>query len=72
MSAGAVVPCHPGLSQAATMASGNDDQRHVEEDSGESAPIRFSARVRIDAPVEVYDYRNGDILHTVLKEIAAK
>ena len=70
MSAGAVVPCHPGLSQATTMDIGNDDQRHVEEDSDESDPVHFSTRVRIDTPVEVDYYRNGGILHTVLKEMA--
>ena len=38
----------------------------------EGAPVRFSARVRIDTPVEVDYYRNGGILHTVLKEMAAR
>ena len=33
--------------------------------------IRFTALVRIDTPVEVEYYRNGGILHTVLKEMAA-
>ena len=38
----------------------------------EGDPIRFSARVRIDTPVEIDYYRNGGILHTVLKEMAAR
>ena len=33
--------------------------------------VRFTALVRIDTPVEVEYYRNGGILHTVLKEMAA-
>ena len=32
---------------------------------------RFAARARIDTPVEIDYYRNGGILHTVLKEMAA-
>jgi aconitate hydratase len=30
----------------------------------------FQATVRIDTPVEVDYYRNGGILHTVLREMA--
>ena len=37
----------------------------------DGAVIRFTASVRIDTPVEVEYYRNGGILHTVLKEMAA-
>ena len=33
--------------------------------------VRFTALVRIDTPVEADYYRNGGILHTVLKEMAA-
>ena len=36
-------------------------------DGGET---RFTAVVRIDTPVEMDYYRNGGILHTVLKEMA--
>jgi aconitate hydratase len=35
-------------------------------DDGET--VEFSATVRIDTPVEVDYYRNGGILHTVLRE----
>jgi aconitate hydratase len=30
----------------------------------------FEAQVRLDTPVEVEYYRNGGILHTVLREMA--
>ena len=33
-------------------------------------PIRFSARVRIDTPKEREYYRNGGILHFVLRQLA--
>ena len=39
--------------------------------TGGGAKIRFEARVRIDAPVEVEYYRNGGILQTVLGRLAA-
>jgi aconitate hydratase A / 2-methylisocitrate dehydratase len=31
---------------------------------------RFTAKARIDTPVEVEYYRNGGILHTVLRRLA--
>jgi len=31
--------------------------------------VEFSATVRIDTPVEVEYYRNGGILHTVLRKL---
>ena len=34
--------------------------------------VRFTALVRIDTPVEADYYRNGGILHTVLKEMASE
>ena len=37
----------------------------------EGGETRFAARARIDTPVEIDYYRNGGILHTVLKEMAA-
>jgi aconitate hydratase len=37
-------------------------------DGGE--PIRFDAVARVDTPVEVDYYRNGGILHTVLRRLA--
>ena len=32
--------------------------------------ITFEAQVRLDTPVEVEYYRNGGILHTVLRQLA--
>ena len=32
--------------------------------------MTFEAQVRLDTPVEVEYYRNGGILHTVLREMA--
>ncbi len=34
--------------------------------------IKFEAQVRLDTPVEVDYYRNGGILHTVLRQLAKK
>ena len=34
--------------------------------------INFEAQVRLDTPVEVEYYRNGGILHTVLRQLANK
>lgn len=34
--------------------------------------VKFNATVRIDTPVEVEYYRNGGILHTVLRSLAAE
>jgi aconitate hydratase len=39
--------------------------------AADGSTIRFEAKVRIDAPVEVEYYRNGGILQTVLKRLAA-
>ena len=41
---------------------------HAEADDG--ATISFEAQIRLDTPVEVEYYRNGGILHTVLREMA--
>ena len=32
--------------------------------------VKFDAQVRLDTPVEVEYYRNGGILHTVLRQLA--
>ena len=32
--------------------------------------FEFEAQVRLDTPVEVEYYRNGGILHTVLRQLA--
>ncbi len=36
----------------------------------DGSTVRFEARVRIDTPVEVEYFRNGGILHTVLRRLA--
>ena len=33
--------------------------------------LTFAAQVRLDTPVEVEYYRNGGILHTVLRQLAS-
>ena len=35
----------------------------------EGPPLEFTAICRIDTPVEIEYYRNGGILHTVLRKI---
>ena len=40
----------------------------AKRDDGTS--MSFEAQVRLDTPVEVEYYRNGGILHTVLREMA--
>ena len=36
----------------------------------DGSTMTFSAQVRLDTPVEVEYYRNGGILHTVLRQLA--
>ena len=36
----------------------------------DGSEIKFTASVRLDTPVEVEYYRNGGILHTVLRNLA--
>ena len=43
----------------------------AQSDSGSPGAIAFTTRCRIDTPVEVDYYRNGGILHTVLRRMAA-
>ena len=38
---------------------------------GEASETRFTAICRIDTPVEINYYRNGGILHTVLRQMAS-
>ncbi len=38
---------------------------------GDGSKVEFTVRCRIDTPVEVDYYRNGGILHTVLRKMAA-
>ena len=39
--------------------------------SGDGAVRRFTVTARVDTPIEVDYYRNGGILHTVLRHMAA-
>jgi aconitate hydratase len=49
------------------LSPGQDVKVHVVNKEGE--PIEFSTTCRIDTPVEIEYYRNGGILHTVLRNI---
>jgi aconitate hydratase len=42
----------------------------VQVDHPGGATSSFEAQIRLDTPVEVEYYRNGGILHTVLREMA--
>ena len=42
----------------------------VQVDHSDGATSSFEAQIRLDTPVEVEYYRNGGILHTVLREMA--
>ena len=44
----------------------------VEAVSGDGTVKTFEAQIRLDTPVEVEYYRNGGILHTVLREMAQR
>jgi aconitate hydratase len=37
----------------------------------DGSTMTFTAQIRLDTPVEVEYYRNGGILHTVLRQLAA-
>ena len=39
------------------------------EPKADGAKINFETLCRIDTPVEVHYYRDGDILHTVLRKM---
>jgi aconitate hydratase len=45
---------------------------HVVARRTDGGKVEFSATCRIDTPVEVDYYRNGGILHTVLRRMAAE
>jgi aconitate hydratase len=51
-----------GLSPGATL--------EIEAKKPNGGVVRFQTKVRIDTPIEVEYYRNGGILHTVLRRIA--
>ena len=56
----------PGLSDAIRPGC----ELHVRATSPGGATTEFSAKVRIDTPVELEYYRNGGILQTVLRKLA--
>jgi aconitate hydratase len=65
-----------GLSGTETFAigdldDGNAKQVEVVASSADGATKRFQAKVRIDTPNEADYYRNGGILHYVLRRLAA-
>jgi aconitate hydratase len=41
----------------------------VKAEKEEGSDVEFSARVRIETPIEIEYYRNGGILHTVLRQM---
>jgi aconitate hydratase len=45
---------------------------HVTATPDDGEPIEFDARVRIDTPNEWLYYRNGGILHYVLRQLLAR
>ncbi len=47
------------------------DELEVVAVAGDGSETRFQAVVRLDTPVEVEYYRNGGILHTVIRNMAA-
>ena len=44
----------------------------VEAKSPDGSVKSFEVQVRLDTPVEVEYYRNGGILHTVLRQMATE
>ena len=43
----------------------------ITAEKSDGTEIKFEAQVRLDTPVEVEYYRNGGILHTVLRQLAS-
>jgi aconitate hydratase len=41
----------------------------VVAESDEASIVEFKVRVRIETPIEIEYYRNGGILHTVLRQM---
>ena len=62
-------------SESYTIPIGDDVQPlqtlDVTATRADGTALTFSAQVRLDTPVEVEYYRNGGILHTVLRQLAA-
>ncbi len=55
--------------QEVTVKARGDYSPRSEAERGQVLEIEFKATVRIDTPVEVEYYRNGGILHTVLRKL---
>ena len=51
--------------------NGNAKEVTVTATAADGSRRRFKARVRIDTPVEADYYRNGGILHYVLRQLAS-
>jgi aconitate hydratase len=49
------------------LSTGQELRVHAEKDDGES--IEFDAIARLDTPIEIDYYRNGGILHNVLRQM---
>ncbi len=49
---------------------GIGEQIEIEATRTDGTSHRFAVKVRIDTPIEITYYRNGGILHTVLREMA--
>ncbi|HVT79043.1 MAG TPA: aconitate hydratase AcnA [Phycisphaerae bacterium] len=70
-------PATLGLEGTETFAIAIDDNVKPRQDIAvtatkqDGAQVKFFATCRIDTPVEVEYYRNGGILHTVLRKMAA-
>ncbi len=66
-----------GLTGEETFSIAVDDSLQALSDvkvvatKGDGSKVEFTVRCRIDTPVEVDYYRNGGILHTVLRKMAA-
>jgi aconitate hydratase len=69
-------PKHLGLDGTETFDISLDDSLkprqavEVTATKADGTPVRFTALCRIDSPIEVEYYRNGGILHKVLRDLA--
>jgi aconitate hydratase len=67
---------HLGLDGTETFDISLDDSLkprqavEVTATKADGTPVRFTALCRIDSPIEVEYYRNGGILHKVLRDLA--
>jgi aconitate hydratase len=55
---------------AGELAPGQEVQVRARRGDGEGGEITFTAIARLDTPVEVEYYRNGGVLHTILRRMA--